>query len=56
MALGHDRQLRLSSSVLFHGGKTPEDPRDARLVEASHTIVLKLIEPLVGSRLEEFVS
>jgi hypothetical protein len=39
---------------LFHGGKTPENPRDARLVEASHMIVLKLIEPLIGSRLEDY--
>jgi hypothetical protein len=39
---------------LFHGGKTPEDPRDARLVEASHTIVLKLIEPFVGAEIGAF--
>jgi hypothetical protein len=33
---------------LFHGGKTPENPRDERLVEASHCIVLKLVGPLLG--------
>jgi hypothetical protein len=32
---------------LFHGGKAPGNPRDERLVEASYTIVSKLIEPLL---------
>jgi hypothetical protein len=39
---------------LFHGGKTPESPRDATLVEACHTVVLKLIEPLVGQGILDF--
>jgi hypothetical protein len=39
---------------LFHGGKTPENPRDAKLVEACHTIVLKLIEPLAGEGILDF--
>jgi hypothetical protein len=39
---------------LFHGGKTPEDPRDARLVEACYTIVLKLIEPLVNAEIRDY--
>jgi hypothetical protein len=39
---------------LFHGGKTPEDPRDARLVGACHTIVLKLIEPFVDAEIRDY--
>jgi hypothetical protein len=34
---------------LFHGGKAPGNPRDERLVEASYTIISKLIEPLLDS-------
>lgn len=32
---------------LFHGGKTPEDARDAEVVGAAYTIVDTLIEPFI---------
>lgn len=32
---------------LFHGGKTPEDPRDTEVVGAAYTIVDTLIEPFI---------
>jgi len=33
---------------LFHGGKMPENPRDERLVEASHTILTRLLAERLG--------
>jgi len=36
---------------LFHGGKAPGNPRDERLVDASYTIVSKLIGPFVNVNL-----
>lgn len=32
---------------LFHGGKTPENPRDVEVVEAAYTIVSYLIDPFI---------
>lgn len=32
---------------LFHGGKTPEDPRDREVVGAAYTIVSSLIDPFI---------
>jgi hypothetical protein len=32
---------------LFHGGKTPENPRDTEVVEAAYRIVGTLIEPFI---------
>ena len=34
---------------LFHGGKSPEDLRDERLVNAGYTIISKLIWPYLNS-------
>ncbi|MEW5860894.1 MAG: hypothetical protein AB1861_26565 [Cyanobacteriota bacterium] len=34
---------------LFHGGKIPNDSRDKNLVQASYTIVSKLIKPYISN-------